>query len=135
MRKHNCRVVFSFMCENNMLIISYKSFLVILIVKSKFIPGFEDEAFGAVFSVLAYLVVFQHTEGLVKAAFATDIFRVLDITEIFCFETIEMSKDGIKLGYSFHNLPLHGRWNLVGVRVGCPKSWSRLPLSVFSRSI
>ena len=32
--------------------------------------------FGTMFSVLAYLVVFQYTEGLVEAAFATDIFRV-----------------------------------------------------------
>ena len=48
----------------------------LLIFKTKFIPGFEDEAFGSVFSVLAYLVVFQHTEGLVDAAFATDIFWV-----------------------------------------------------------
>ena len=34
----------------------------ILIVKSKFVPCFEDEALGAVFSVQAYLVVFQHME-------------------------------------------------------------------------
>ena len=33
-----------------------------LIVKSKFVPCFEDEALGAVFSVQAYLVVFQHME-------------------------------------------------------------------------
>ena len=51
-------------------------FLYFLIIVSKFIPDFEDEALGAVFPVLAYLVVFQHTEGLVEAAFATDIFRV-----------------------------------------------------------
>lgn len=49
-------------------------YFLILIVISKFIPCFEDEALGAVFSVLAYLVVFQHTEGLVDTAFATDIF-------------------------------------------------------------
>ena len=51
-------------------------FLVILIVKSKSVPGFGDEALGAVFSVLAYLVVFQYTGGLVDTAFATDIFWV-----------------------------------------------------------
>ena len=51
-------------------------FLVILIVKSKSVPGFGDEAFGAVFSVPAYLVVFQHTGGLVDAAFTTDVFWV-----------------------------------------------------------
>ena len=51
-------------------------FLVILIVKSKSVPGFGDEAFGAVFSVLAYLVVFQYTGGLVDAAFTTDVFWV-----------------------------------------------------------
>lgn len=52
------------------------SIIFYLIIKSKFIPDFEDEIFGTVFSVLAYLVVFQYPEGLVEAAFATDIFRV-----------------------------------------------------------
>jgi len=33
-----------------------------LIVISEFIPGIEDEALGAVFTVLAYLVVFQHDQ-------------------------------------------------------------------------
>lgn len=51
-------------------------FLYFLIIVSKFIPSFENEMFGMVFSVLAYLVVFQNTEGLVDAAFATDIFWV-----------------------------------------------------------
>ena len=47
-------------------------------------PGFEDEALGAVFSVLAQFVVFEHTEGFVDAAFATDVFWVEDVAEVFC---------------------------------------------------
>ena len=30
---------------------------------TKSVPGFEDETLGAVFSVLAQLVVFQHTDS------------------------------------------------------------------------
>jgi len=48
-------------------------YLFFLIVKSKSVPGFEDEALGAVFIVLAQLVVFQHTEGFVDAAIAADL--------------------------------------------------------------
>ena len=43
---------------------------------TKIISCFGDEALGAVFSVLAYLVVFQYTGGLVDAAFTTDVFWV-----------------------------------------------------------
>ena len=71
---------------------------VLLNVKSKFVPGFEDEALGAVFSVLAQFVVFEYTEGFVDAAFATDVFGVEDVAEIFCVEAIKMGKDGVKLG-------------------------------------
>ena len=39
--------------------------LLISVVVFKFIAGFEDEALGTVFSVLAYLVVFQHMEDFV----------------------------------------------------------------------
>ena len=69
-------------------------YFLILIVISKIIPCFEDEALGAVFSVLAYLVVFQHTEGLVDTAFATDIFLfqvyLIIIVILFCKDTLNI---------------------------------------------
>ena len=46
---------------------------VLLNVKSKFVPGFEDEALGAVFSVLAQLVAFQYKEGLVDTVYLLQI--------------------------------------------------------------
>ena len=49
---------------------------VLLNIIPKSVPCFEDEALGAVFSVLAQLVVFEHTEGFVDAAFSADVFRV-----------------------------------------------------------
>ena len=72
--------------------------LLISVVVFKFIPCFEDEALGAVFTVLAYLVVFEHTEGLVDASFAADVFWVEDVAEIFCVGAIEVGEDGVKLG-------------------------------------
>ena len=72
--------------------------LLISVVVFKFIPCVEDEALGAVFSVLAQLVVFKHTEGFVDAAFSADVFWVEDVAEVFCVEAIEVGEDGIKLG-------------------------------------
>ena len=70
------------------------AFVLFLIVKTKFIPSFENEALGAVFSVLTYLVVFQHTEGLVDAAFTTDIFLfqvyLIIIVILFCKDTLNI---------------------------------------------
>ena len=45
----------------------------LLIIISKFIPCFENEALGAVFTVLTQLVVFQNSECLVDATLSTDI--------------------------------------------------------------
>ena len=56
-----------------MLVLFSAIVFVLFNVISKSVPCFEDEVLGAVFSVLAQLVVFQHTEGLVDAAFAADL--------------------------------------------------------------
>ena len=60
-------------------------------------PGVEDEAFGAVFAVLAEFVVFEDAEGFVDAAGATDVFGVEDVAHIFGVESVEVADDGIEL--------------------------------------
>lgn len=93
--------------------------LLISVVVFKFIPSFEDETLGAVFSVLAQLVVFEHTEGLVDAAFSADVFGVEDVAEIFCVEAIEVGEDGIKLG-----LKDGSALRIVNPRLMCPNCGS-----------
>ena len=46
---------------------------VLLNIIPKSVPGFEDEALGAVFSVLAQLVAFQYKEGLVDTVYLLQI--------------------------------------------------------------
>ena len=73
----------------------------VLIVESEFVPGFEDEAFGAVLAELADFAVFEDAEGFVDAALSADVFRVENVAEFVDGQSIEVGEDGIKFGLPY----------------------------------
>ena len=53
-------------------------------------PGFEDEAFGAVFLVEAGFFFLQYAEGFAGEVFAVDVFGVEDVAGFLLRETVEI---------------------------------------------
>jgi hypothetical protein len=74
------------------------SFLTSLCLVNQSLPGFEDEAFGAVLAVEAGFFFFEDAEGFTGEALAVDVLRVKDIAEFLLGKAVEYRVVGVKLG-------------------------------------
>ena len=62
------------------------------------IPGFEDEALGAVFAVFCGFVVFEDAEGFAGEVASVDIGGVEDVAEFVAGQAIEICIVGVEFG-------------------------------------
>ena len=62
------------------------------------IPGFEDEALGAVFAVFFGFVVFEDAEGFAGEVTSVDVGGIEDVAEFVAGQAIEIGVVGVKFG-------------------------------------
>jgi hypothetical protein len=67
-------------------------------VLGKPVPGFKDEAPGAVLTIGLDLVFLQYAEGLARVIRAHDLLRVEDVAQLIAREAVEIGEIGVEFG-------------------------------------